>query len=110
MHTSIRHTGNVGKSGLAAEAAACIYCRFNTTSTSEEDSVERTDSNVYHPELYELTYVSISLYNRAIYHPAHASSDVASSLAPSPGRRTDASACFRGSRGRLVRLPRGTPA
>ena len=27
-----------------------------------------------------------------MYHPARASSDVASSLAPSPGRRTDASA------------------
>ena len=31
-------------------------------------------------------------YNRAMYQPARASSDVASSLAPSPGRRTDASA------------------
>ena len=39
-----------------------------------------------------------------------ASSDVASSLAPSPGRRTDVSARSRRSRGRVVRLPGGTPA
>ena len=44
-------------------------------------------------------------YNRALNHPARASLDVASSLAPSPTRRTDVSARSRRSRGRAVRLP-----
>ena len=63
-HTNlnIRHTEDVGKSGLAAEAAACIYCRFKITSSSEDDSVEQTDSNVYRPKLYELTYVKKNHY------------------------------------------------
>ena len=75
-----------------------FYWRFERNVNLEELSLSRFKWLV--PRCYELTNRSKEqLNNRAMYHPARASSDVASSLAPSPCRRTDASAR---SRSRVV--------
>ena len=83
---------------VPSQSWSSFYWRFESNVNLEELSLSRFKRLV--PSYYELTnrYKEL-LNNRAMYHPARASSDVASSLAPSPGLRTDASAR---SRSRVV--------